>query len=140
MPDKWFIANDGCLHDTTKVNWVSTPLRKNYAQTHREIKTVQDLKATLRAGEFAWPGGYQLVLYASDGEELCFDCVRTEFGQCCWSIKNEVSDGWRIVSCDALYESLECDTLCAHCNKVLMEESEIPDYPDYEEMYNQLKK
>ena len=50
LPKHMFISDTaGALHDTRDVNWSSNPLRANYRHSHRPIKTVADLKATLRA-------------------------------------------------------------------------------------------
>lgn len=106
---------DGALYDTRLANWSSTPVRENYSRTHRKIHTTQDLKATLRAGQFTFPGCYQLFLLANDGEPICFDCATKNFHQCAWSIRNKVNDGWRIVACDVNWEDEEMR--CAHCNK-----------------------
>jgi hypothetical protein len=79
MLDHFFVSDcDGALHDTRMVDWSRTPLRPNYRRTHPEIRNVADFKATVRAGGFAWPGGYPLYLICSDGGSLCFDCARKE--------------------------------------------------------------
>lgn len=88
---------EGSLYDNRKQG-VTEPLRTNYAQSHREIKSVADLKACLRAGPYAWPGGYSIVYYTSDGALLCSDCAKKNFRSVCWSIRNNCSDGWKIVS------------------------------------------
>lgn len=91
------------------------PFRTNYKRHHKEIQTVADCKATIRAGEYAWPGGYPLFLLTSDGCPLCFDCAREEFSQIAYAIKYKLNDGWRIVGCDINYE--EKDMLCGHCGE-----------------------
>ena len=45
-------------------------IRKNYEKHHKAITGVDDLKATLRAGQWAWPGGYPLFFITSDGAAL----------------------------------------------------------------------
>ena len=73
------------------------------------IKTISDLKAALRAGEFAWPGGYQMYFMTAGGAALSFDAVkqspRIEFE------KIKAGDCDRIISCAINYEDtdLYCD-------------------------------
>lgn len=90
-------------------------IRENYAKHHRAITGVDDLKATLRAGQWAWPGGYPLFFITSDGAALSFESVREEFYQCCYSSRHGLNDGWRIVGCDINYE--EVDLVCDHSSK-----------------------
>ena len=86
--------------------------RENYCRTHREIDTVADLKATIRAGKYAWPGGYPMFFITSDGAALSFEAVEQEFYQVVYSIRNKIDDGWRVVGCDINYEN--ADLVCDH--------------------------
>ena len=101
-------AFESCLYRNSAF---STPLRTNYKRTHRNIKSGQDLRATLRAGEFAWPGGYQMFFITSDGAALSFDSVRKNLRSVLDSIRTHCNDGWRVVACDINYEDTEltCD-------------------------------
>lgn len=90
-------------------------IREDYAWTHREIETGRQLRATLRAGPYAWPGGYQMYLLMSDGEALCFQCGRSEIYWITRSIRDRSKDGWRVVACDINWE--DDDMYCAHCNE-----------------------
>lgn len=122
MKPYYFVSeSDGALYDTRVENWShNPPLRKNYARHHSEIESVADMKATLRAGKFTFPGCYELFFITSDGGALCFDCAKENYHQIADSIRGHHSDGWRVVACDIadLYESgLTCD----HCNKTLCE-------------------
>lgn len=123
MSDKWFVSDTGCLHNTEKPGWSSHPIRRDYAWSHRDITCPRELAATLRAGEYAWPGGYQMA-FISDGGLLCFDCVRAEFRNIVWSIKHKVSDGWRVVALTVLHEAPDGPEYCSHCNKILLEEGQ----------------
>jgi hypothetical protein len=108
--------SDGALYDTRAENWSEKPLRANYARHHRNIQTVADMKATLRAGAYAWPGGYELFFITSDGAAICFNCARENFALIADSIRNDICDGWKVIGCDiAEYydESLYCD----HCSR-----------------------
>lgn len=116
MKDHFFISScDGALHDTRQPDWHKTPLRANYKRSHREISSVADFKATLRAGQWAWPGGYPMYLLCSDGAALCFACASKEARQVMWSIVNRARDGWRVVACDINYEDTELH--CSDCSK-----------------------
>ena len=66
MPSHLFVSEcDGAMYDTRVEGWNRLPpLRSNYCRTHRNIKSVADLKATLRNGaHYAWPGGYPLLYH-----------------------------------------------------------------------------
>ena len=97
---------DGCLYRTDVPNWSRLPpLRVNYCHPHSEIKTVADLKATLRYGEFAWPGGYQIHVVTSDGASLLFSTVRKELRSIVSAIRDDHREsGWRVVATDINYE------------------------------------
>lgn len=103
-PEHLFIGCDGDLHDTRQPNWASHPLRENYSYTHNNIDTVAKLKATLRNGPYAWPGGYPMFFLTSDGGALSFDSVREELSNIIYAIKSHASDGWRVVGCDVNWE------------------------------------
>ena len=91
-------------------------IRLNYSKHFANIQTVAQLKATLRAGAYAWPGGYELTLVTSDGATLCFECARKEFYQLCYSKRHNLNDGWNVIHCGAFYDS---GIVCDHCNKSL---------------------
>lgn len=87
--------------------------------------TVNQLKNALRE-KYAWPGGYEIVFYANDGELLCNKCVKENFKSVIWSMKNRVNDGWRVVghaieavSAEHTREAVGEDYIstCAHCNR-----------------------
>jgi hypothetical protein len=76
--------------------------------------------------KYAWPGGYEIVFIANDGELLCNQCVKDNFRSVVWSMRNRVNDGWRIV--EYSYEAVSAEdtrelaggdyvSYCAHCNK-----------------------
>ena len=111
LPEYLFESDDGALYDTRRANWSATPLRADYKRTHRHIDNTLQLRATLRAGAYAWPGGYPMFFITSDGESLSFESVRDEYYQCAYSMRHRIDDGWRIVGCDINYEDTEltCD-------------------------------
>ena len=92
------------------------PLRINYSQHHRIIESGQDLVASLRAGDYVWPGGYELSYVTDDGALLCGQCIRTELYQVIYSIRHGINDGWKVIGSDVLYEGGNC---CDHCSKSL---------------------
>jgi hypothetical protein len=116
LAEHLFVSScDGALHDTRMLDWSKHPIRPDYARTFARINNSLQLRATIRAGAYAWPGGYQMYLIANDGEALCFDCAQTQYYQCAYSIRHGINDGWRIVGCDINYE--DPDLYCAHCSK-----------------------
>lgn len=99
-----------------------TPLRKDYSKHFRKIETGQQVRSCLRAGEYAWPGGYQLAFYTADGALLCYGCVKDSLELVTWSIRNDVNDGWRVVGTGIMHDhESESGEHCDHCNKQLAE-------------------
>jgi hypothetical protein len=114
IADGFFVTSSGDLcrdsHDASLV-------REGYAQTHQVIRTGREFRETLRAGEYAWPGGYPIYFHMSDGESLCFDCGHSEAPQIIRSIRDHGNEGWRVVGADVYWEGP--DMHCSHCNKSL---------------------
>lgn len=120
-PEHFFQSGCGDLFDCRNPNWSQVaPLRKEYCKQFDKIETVAQFKATLRAGEFVFPGGYQLYFGTSDGAAICFDCGKKEFRQIADSIRNYHSDGWRVDGCHVADWQEETAT-CDHCGKVIFE-------------------
>jgi len=85
--------------------------------------TTKQIKQTLRAGKYAWPGGYPLFFITADGAALSFDAVKENWYQVCYSTRHNINDGWMIEGCDVNWEdnSLFCDHTgdpieCAYCD------------------------
>lgn len=113
LPEHLFVSSvDGALFDTRREAWSARPLREVYSRTFAHIGNTLELRATLRAGPYAWPGRYQMFFIASDGEALSFDTVRKNYYQCAYSMRYGIRDGWHIVGCDINYENSELT--CAH--------------------------
>jgi hypothetical protein len=114
LPSHLFVSScDGALYDTRVPGWPSRPpLRAHYEGSRKLIKTVADVKAALRYGPYAWPGGYPLYFLTDDGEALSFAAVRDEFRQIAQVIQDHDNSGWRVVGCDINYE--DQDLYCAH--------------------------
>jgi len=117
-PHYMISESDGALYDTRIADWSHNPLRANYARHHKAIESVADMKATLRAGKFTFPGCYELFFITSDGAALCFDCAGGNFDLVADSIRGNHNDGWRIVACD-IADHYEDGLYCDHCNKTL---------------------
>lgn len=92
-------------------------VRENYAYHHRSIETVADLKASLRAGPYAWPGGHALYFVTADGAVLSYDAVRSEFRQIAEAFKNnDVRSGWRVAGLASTAEDDETP-VCDHTGR-----------------------
>ena len=82
---------------------------------------INKLKQAIR-NEYAWPGGYALILLMSDGMPICINCGRKEFSNILDSTKHQLSDGWQFADVFINYEDDSC--FCAHCSKRLPAEYE----------------
>jgi len=69
-------------------------------------------KNALRAGPYAWPGGYPIYFIASDGEALSFDAARQNARQIIQAIRNHSRCGWRVIATAINWE--DADLYCAH--------------------------
>lgn len=79
-----------------------------------KISNTKELKDALRAGPYAWPGGYRTFFLAADCEALCHECVRSNFRLVVGEIKNPSRhDQWRVTDIDINYE--DPHMCCAHC-------------------------
>jgi hypothetical protein len=115
MTAKLFRTFEGDLYRDYPTPEFKTPTRTKFEWHFRHIEKAREVASTLRAGKFAWPGGYPLYFIADDGQPLCFDCVRKEFALIARSMIGNYRDGWTIAACDINYEDEDC--YCAHCNK-----------------------
>lgn len=123
MKGHLFACSDGALYDTRVANWNKLPpLRPNYSRHHREIGTVADLKASLRAGPYVWPGGYEVAYLTADGACLCDGCTRKELRQIIDAIQtNALHSGWAIGATVVLGADTDATTICDHCGRTLFE-------------------
>ena len=114
LPDTLFVGVDGALY---RAGNYSTAVRPNYSGHRRTIETVADLKATLRAGPYAWPGGYAPYFVTADGAVLSFAAARDEFATIAAAIRdNDTRGGWRIVGTDCTAD--DDDTpVCDHTGR-----------------------
>ena len=77
----------------------------------REI--LKALREAIRAGFYAWPGGYQMLAVMSDGESLCCKCARAEYRSISRATRDRSRDGW---ACEGIQIHWEgAPEVCAHC-------------------------
>jgi hypothetical protein len=88
------------------------PLRADFCRHHREINKGPELCASLRAGAFVFPGGYEISYITDDGALLCSHCVRENLDCVIWSIRHECNDGWKVIGSEIIYRDAHCD----HCD------------------------
>ena len=72
---------------------------------------LQTVKQALRAGKYAWPGGYPLYFIMEDGGALSFEAVREEWRQIVQDYLWKHNTGWMIAGVDINWEDdkLVCD-------------------------------
>lgn len=118
LPAHLFASDDGHLYDTRDPDWSKRPpLRSRYKQHFGRGApvTLSDVKAALRAGPYAWPGGYPLYFVTRDGAALSFEAVTEQFLNVAWDFLKDASTGWRI---DGLATNEENgDLYCDHSGK-----------------------
>jgi len=103
--EHFFVPDDGALYDTRKIGWYNLkPVRPVYKRTFRVIENNIQLKATLRAGAAAWPGGYPLFFVTDDGSALSFETVKAEIRSVLSATKG---NGWKVVGCQVNWEDEE---------------------------------
>lgn len=113
LPPHLFACDDGALYDTRNPAWSrENPLRPVFNRSFGTIENAAQLKATLRAGSYAWPGGYPLYFLASDGEALSFEAVRENLREILFAIATHSRCGWRVVGCAINWE--DTALYCAH--------------------------
>lgn len=127
IPSHFTTSSDGdLLRYRESRPGVADVVRRNYRKTHSEIRTVADLKATLRNGQWAWPGGYRLTFWTKDGAALSFETVRRQFIAIADAIKREDAyGGWLVVACDVNWE--DDDLVDAHTNEKIEPEYGLGD-------------
>lgn len=76
---------------------------------------MNDIKSFIRR-HYAWPGGYPLTLFLSDGECLCPKCTKTHFREIVGALKRNEPSGWKPMAVDVIWES-DYEIFCAQCNE-----------------------
>lgn len=116
---EFMVTGDGSLYDTSdKMPSNHVLIRENYCYHRLEFETLNDVKASLRAGEFAWPGGYRLAFITSDGAILSFGAVKDEWHGVVWDWINDASTGWRVIGLVNV-DDMEDIVYCDHTNELL---------------------
>lgn len=116
LPEYLFASGDGKLYDTRDADWAhKRPLRHHYSGAYSQITGLNEVKAALRAGAYAWPGGYPQYFVTRDGGALSFDAVREQLRNVAWDHLNDASTGWRIDHIAINYE--DADLVCDHTGK-----------------------
>ena len=95
--------------------------------------TLAEIKGRLRAGEYAWPGGYRCFFVTADGAALTFAAVRKEWRQVVqdylWAARDPRfrGTGWKIEGVDVNWENpaLYCD-YTGECIESAYAEDDIP--------------
>ena len=109
-PEHFTILDNGDLCDMRKDG--SPILRRRYRYHPRKIDTIAELKATLRAGPFAWPGLYPLYFVMADGSVMSFEGVRENLREVMEAINDQVLADWQVVACVVNYE--RTDLICSY--------------------------
>lgn len=112
----YFTEFEGSLYDTRVPNWSAAPLRAIYSRTFEKITNTLELRATLRAGPYAWPGGYPLVFLCADGECMAFETVRENYRECARAFDDH-HNSWRIVGCFIHWEG--DPIVCVHSGRMI---------------------
>ncbi len=116
--DHLFLSSSGDLYDTRLPQWAEKPIRPLHAHTRRTIDTGLQLRQTLRAGAYAWPGGYPIVLITSDGEMVSPAALakdKSALYRALYDIRTKQHG--RIVAADIYYEGDDAE--CAYTGAVI---------------------
>lgn len=123
MPSYEFMTHEGNLYRYPVGSLKGVLLRENFAKHHLRIESTRDFLACLRAGEFAFPGGYRLAFITDDSELICYSCIRENIYSVIHSIRYGLSDGWRVYALTFTDEDI-CPVYCGHCSSCLNETEE----------------
>lgn len=91
------------------------------AYHHSAISSGLQFRETLRAGPYAWPGGYAVAFICDDGGVLCPTCAKENAPLILRSIRAKARDGWRVVACESaeILTDSDAGTCCDHCAVVI---------------------
>ncbi len=124
LPAHFFVSeSDGHMYDTRHPHWYKRPpIRPDYAAVKLNVRgNTIALRAAIRQA-YSWPGGYEIVGITCDGGCLCNKCMRANYKQIAWSVRQACDDGWLV---DAVYSSADYDELtCDHCGRVIVGEEQ----------------
>ena len=94
-------------------NWAV--VREHYQHRNRNITIPRELASTIRAGKYAWPGGYEVFFITSYGGVICHDCTVSKYWNIADSIRRDISDGWRIIGAECSAD-IDGEINCYHCD------------------------
>lgn len=98
-------------------------------ENHLELK--KQIKDFLKS-PFAWPGGYEIRPYFSDGETICIDCFKKEIRNIIQdSLISKLDTGWRIIGFSVNWEGPS--EYCVQCGKELPSEYGDPNVENKED-------
>jgi hypothetical protein len=86
----------------------------------------KDLKAFIRSGGYAWPGGYPTMLLMADGEYICAEAAHERYRQVLWALRHP--DGadrdWTPIAVEAHWEGEPI--ICAHSGRAIESAYGVP--------------
>jgi hypothetical protein len=75
-----------------------------------------EIKRALRAGPYAWPGGYPLFFLTAEGAALSFEAARKEWRNIVAThLRRDTRSGWFIIATHVNWENTEL--VCEHSGK-----------------------
>ena len=92
--------------------------------------TTKDFKRDVRQA-YAWPGGYPIVFYTSDGAILCNHCARKNAREILDSIMHDNNDGWKVIGAGIEAVDADCtremagDDYISYCDQCSCEIGEM---------------
>lgn len=84
------------------------------------ISTVAEFRKMIRAGQFTFPGMYEVFGVCDDGGTLCFPCMDRERRVIASAIGSNTRDGWNVQAVDATCNT-DAEVRCDNCNRVVQE-------------------
>lgn len=112
LSDHFMVGTDGGLYDTRPASWHKRPpLRPRYSWHAMRLETLADVKAAVRAGPYAWPGGYPLYFVMADGAAVSFAGIIREWRNVAADTMAGAMSCWQPVALEVNYETpgLFCD-------------------------------
>jgi hypothetical protein len=80
-----------------------------------KISTINEFRAAMRHGKFAWPGAYPCFFVTSDGGALSFEAAKSERRSILEAIRDNSNSGWRIIAMEINWE--DADLTCDYTNQ-----------------------
>lgn len=97
------------------------------AYHHRVINDTRDLAHTIRAGRYAWPGGYEIIFVTEDGALATYDDVLSEYRNVFDSIHNDINDGYKVIGTTLMDEVTDGADLVTNWNGEIIYDPEQED-------------